>query len=528
MHARRLNYVLLSLWLAFGARRCNAGNNTTPNVIIMLMDDMGWGDLGTNGEPHRETQALDRMAREGMVATSLYTSAPLCSPSRAALLTGRLPLRNGFYSDTYPGRNAYTPQNIMGGIADSEVLLPELLAKRGYTNALVGKWHLGHREQYLPLRHGFHHFFGSTNCHLGPYDDKRTPNIPIFLDDQMVGRYYEEFAINRGTGESNMTQLYVKHAVDFIEKMGAKEKPFFLYWAPDATHAPTYASAGFLHTSKRGRYGAAVRELDWGVGQILDTLRRLQIHENTFVVFASDNGAALVSKVEGGSNGPFLCGKQTTFEGGMRSPGIFWWPSTIPAGTVTSQLWTQMDFFLTALDIAGFKEDDIKDHLEGKSLDGLSLLDNLKHPDVIVDRPVFLYRGDRLMAVRSGPYKIHLWTWSTPTYELEKGIDYCPGALVHNVTTPEQTNHTKHPVLFDLDTDSGERYPIRFSSPTYKKVVPELLAIVHQHEKTMDLGKPQLNWCDPAVMHWAPPGCKELKKCLPVPASNPTKCWWPH
>lgn len=196
---------------------CFLLTSAQPNFIIMLMDDMGWGDLGILGEPNKETPNLDKMAADGLLFPDFYSANPLCSPSRAALLTGRLPIRNGFYSTNGHARNGYTPQEIMGGISDYEILLPELLEKKGYQNKIIGKWHLGHRMQYHPLKHGFHEWFGSPNCHFGPYDDKRTPNIPLYKDRLMAGRYYEDFVINRKTGESNLTQIYIKEAKDFIE-----------------------------------------------------------------------------------------------------------------------------------------------------------------------------------------------------------------------------------------------------------------------------------------------------------------------
>lgn len=289
-----------------------------PNIIIMLMDDMGWGDLGVLGQPSKETPNLDAMAAQGMLLPNFYTANPLCSPSRAALLTGRLPVRNGFYTTNAHARNAYTPQEIVGGVSKDEILLPEMLKKRGYVTKIVGKWHLGHRPQYLPLKHGFDEWFGAPNCHFGPYNNTDRPNVPVYNNSEMIGRYYEEFKINRQTAESNLTQIYLQEGLDFILRQTRAQKPFFLYWAPDATHGPVYASKSFRGKSQRGRYGDAVMELDHSVGQILSLLKSLGVENNTFVFFTSDNGAALVSETEGGSNGPFLCGKQTTFEGGMR------------------------------------------------------------------------------------------------------------------------------------------------------------------------------------------------------------------
>uniref|UniRef100_F7F5C7 N-acetylgalactosamine-6-sulfatase n=1 Tax=Ornithorhynchus anatinus TaxID=9258 RepID=F7F5C7_ORNAN len=294
---------------------------------------MGWGDLGVFGEPSRETPNLDQMAAEGVLLPNFYTANPLCSPSRAALLTGRLPFRNGFYTTNGHARNAFTPQEIVGGIPDSELLLPKLLKEAGYVSKIVGKWHLGQRPQFHPLKHGFDEWFGSPNCHFGPYNNKVRPNIPVYRNLEMVGRFYEDFPIEQSTGESNLTQIYLQEALDFIERQHSSQHPFFLYWAIDATHAPVYASKPFLGTSQRGRYGDAVREIDDSVGKILKFLQKLGISESTFVFFTSDNGAALASgSRQGGSNGPFLCGKQTTFEGGMREPAIAWWPGHIAAG----------------------------------------------------------------------------------------------------------------------------------------------------------------------------------------------------
>uniref|UniRef100_A0A8C9S0I8 N-acetylgalactosamine-6-sulfatase n=1 Tax=Scleropages formosus TaxID=113540 RepID=A0A8C9S0I8_SCLFO len=327
---------LLSLILTSTCCSCleTSRNGSPPNIVIMLMDDMGWGDLGVFGQPAKETPNLDRMAAEGMLFPNFYAANPLCSPSRAALLTGRLPVRNGFYTTNAHARNAYTPQEIVGGISQDEILLPEMLRKVGYVSKIVGKWHLGHRSQYLPLEHGFDEWFGSPNCHFGPYNDSDRPNIPVYKDSQMVGRYYEEFEINVKTGESNLTQIYLEESLLFLRAHAKAQQPFFLYWAVDATHAPVYASKSFLGRSQRGRYGDAVMELDHSVGVILDELRTLGLAEDTLVFFTSDNGAALVSApTQGGSNGPFLCGKETTFEGGMREPAIAWWPGRIPAGT---------------------------------------------------------------------------------------------------------------------------------------------------------------------------------------------------
>uniref|UniRef100_A0A8D0GMW7 N-acetylgalactosamine-6-sulfatase n=1 Tax=Sphenodon punctatus TaxID=8508 RepID=A0A8D0GMW7_SPHPU len=483
---------------------------------------MGWGDLGVFGEPSKETPNLDRMASEGMLFPNFYAANPLCSPSRAALLTGRLPIRNGFYTTNAHARNAYTPQEIVGGIPDSELLLPKLLKEAGYLNKIIGKWHLGHRPQFHPLKHGFDEWFGSPNCHFGPYDNKAVPNIPVYRDWEMIGRYYEDFKIDRKTGESNLTQIYLQEALDFISRQQVRQQPFFLYWAIDATHAPVYASRGFLGTSQRGLYGDAVREIDDSVGKILKSLQKLNISENTLVFFTSDNGAALISAPnQGGSNGTFLCGKQTTFEGGMREPAFAWWPGHISAGQVSHQLGSVMDLFSTSLSLAGLQPPG------DRQIDGIDLLPVILQGKLI-DRPIFYYRGNEMMAVRVSLYKAHYWTWSNSWEQFSQGIDFCPGQNVSRVTTHTQEEHTKLPLLFHLGRDPGERYPISFASDEYQAVMERISPVVEQHKETLVPGEPQLNVCDKAIMNWAPPGCEKLGKCLEPPESNPQKCFWPH
>ncbi|KAI5939002.1 N-acetylgalactosamine-6-sulfatase isoform X1 [Manis javanica] len=493
-----------------------------PNILLLLMDDMGWGDLGIYGEPSRETPNLDQMAKEGMLFPNFYAANPLCSPSRAALLTGRLPIRSGFYTTNQHARNAYTPQEIVGGIPDTEHLLPELLKEAGYATKIVGKWHLGHRPQFHPLKHGFDEWFGSPNCHFGPYDNRDRPNIPVYRDWEMVGRFYEEFPINLKTGEANLTQIYLQEALDFIKRQRAAQRPFFLYWAIDATHAPIYASKPFLDTSRRGRYGDAIREIDDSVGKILSLLRDLRIAESTLVFFTSDNGAALISAPkQGGSNGPFLCGKQTTFEGGMREPAIAWWPGHIPAGQVSHQLGSLMDLFTTGLSLAGLKPPG------DRVIDGLDLLPAMLQGR-LMDRPIFYYRGNTLMAVTLGQYKAHFWTWTNSWEEFRQGVDFCPGQNISGVTTHTQEEHTELPLIFHLGRDPGERYPLSFASSEYLDALRRVTPVVQQHQEAMVPGQPQLNVCNRAVMNWAPPGCEKLGKCLTPPESAPEKCSWPH
>ncbi|KAJ8271326.1 hypothetical protein COCON_G00101850 [Conger conger] len=263
-------------------------------------------------------------------------------------------------------------------------------------------------------------------------------------------------------------------------------------------------------------------ELDDSVGVMLKELKRLHVAKETFVFFTSDNGAAVMSgPKQSGSNGPFLCGKETTFEGGMREPAIAWWPGHIPAGTVSQQLGSVMDLFSTSLSLAGLSAPD------DRVIDGLDLTPVLLK-NSLIDRPIFYYRGNAMMAVRVGQYKAHYWTWSNSWEEFNQGINFCPGQEVTDVTTHEQMEHTLQPVIFHLGRDPGEKYPISVLNAEYQAVLRQISPVVQQHKAGLVPGVPQLNMCDLAVMNWAPAGCERMGKCLKAPKSQPWKCEWPH
>lgn len=486
------------------------------------MDDMGWGDIGAFGNPAKETPNLDRMASEGTLFTDFYSANPLCSPSRAAMLTGRLPIRNGFYTSTYHGHNGYTPQNIVGGISDTEILLPEVLREYGYHTKLVGKWHLGHQKQFLPLNHGFDEWFGAPNCHFGPYDDEKTPNIPVYRDYEMQGRYYEKFAINVKESVSNITKLLVEEAIEYVQRMQEANTPFFLYWAPDSTHAPVYSSSDFRGRSQRGAYGDAVMELDDGVGRIIKAIQTLNMDQNTLIFFSSDNGAPMLSdRGCDGSNGPFLCGKQTTFEGGVREPTIAWGPGFVKGGQISHQVGSLMDWFITALDVADIPVP------SSRTYDGISLKSILQGAENI-ERPIFHYRGNTLFAARWGLYKAHYWTWTNSWEEYNKyGYEFCRGEYLENITTHDQMNYTSQPVIFHLGRDPGEKCPMKHNSE-YETARMNIQRAVDAHTSSMVPGKPVLDICDDAVMNWSPEGCEGLNECLKGPPSKPFKCIWLH
>uniref|UniRef100_A0A8C7TVB9 Galactosamine (N-acetyl)-6-sulfatase n=1 Tax=Oncorhynchus mykiss TaxID=8022 RepID=A0A8C7TVB9_ONCMY len=329
----------------------------------------------------------------------------------------------------------------------------------------------------------------------------KLPNVPVYNNSQMVGRFVVKFLDGVWSDSRLIKFLSFQEGLDVIFHQNMAQWPFLLYRAADATHA-----------SKR--FLGKMMELDYVVGQILAWLRALGIEKDTFVFFTSDNGAAVMSgPKQSGSNGPFLCGKETTFEGGMREPAVTWWPEHIPAGTVSQQLGTVVDLFSTSLSVAGFSVPD--DSL----IDGLDLSPVL-HNNTLINRPIFYYRGNEMMAVRVGPYKAHYWTWSNSWEEFNQGINFCPGQEVAGVTTHTQQEHTMQPLIFHLGRGPWEKYPISAVTKEYQDALSRITAVVEKHKKGLVPGVPQLNM--------SPPGCERLGKCFKAPKSQPWKCDWPH
>jgi len=298
---------------------------------VIFADDLGYGDLGCFGHPTIPTPNLDRMAAEGVKLTQFYSASSVCTPSRAALLTGRLPIRSGMCSDK---RRVLFP-NSGGGLPASEVTIAKALKTKGYATACVGKWHLGHLPKFLPTNNGFDEYFGI------PYSNDMRPS-PL-LDGTKT--------VENPAKQTTLTRRYTERAIDFIGRN--KDKPFFLYFPHTFPHVPLFASKTFKDKSLRGLYGDVVEELDWSVGQIRKTLRRLRLAERTLVMFTSDNGPWLIMRLRGGSAGLLRGGKGSTWEGGMREPFVAWWPGKIPAGSVGTELACTMDIFSTCLALAG-------------------------------------------------------------------------------------------------------------------------------------------------------------------------------
>lgn len=304
-----------------------------PNFVVVFTDDLGYGDLGSYGHPTIRTPNLDEMAAEGQKWTSFYVAENVCSPSRAALLTGRYPIRNGITTD---GRRRVFFPDSKGGLPPGEISIATLLKAKDYQTAAIGKWHLGHLPEYLPTNHGFDHYYGIPYSNdmdrtdsLSHFEATTNPKIEYFN----VPLMRNSEVIERPANQNTLTKRYTEEAMQFIEDNS--DTPFFLYLAHTMPHVPLFVSEKFRGKSVRGIYGDVVEEIDWSVGQIKKKLKEEGLEENTLVIFTSDNGPWAVLRQHGGSAGPLYGAKATSYEGGMRVPAIFWWPGTIEPAVIT-------------------------------------------------------------------------------------------------------------------------------------------------------------------------------------------------
>jgi arylsulfatase len=357
-----------------------------PNIVVLFADDLGYGDVGCFGATDIRTPHIDRMASEGTRLTSFYVAQPVCTASRASLMSGCYANRVSLFGALNHQSNV--------GIAASELLLPEICKSKGYATAIFGKWHLGHREPFLPTRHGFDEFLGL------PYSNDNGPLHPIVRTIPPLPLIDGERTSEHDPDQSQFTRRFTERAVAFIERN--KDRPFFLYVPHVMPHVPIFASDAFRGKSKRGLYGDVVEELDWSVGEILATLKKHGLDENTLVLFCSDNGPFLSYGNHAGSSGPLREGKLTTFEGGVRVPCVVRWPGRIPAGRTTDELVSTLDLVPT---IAKLLEVDLPTH----KIDGMDVCSFLSGETETSPRKSFYYyAGDELQAVRHGPWKLHL------------------------------------------------------------------------------------------------------------------------
>lgn len=436
-----------------------------PNFVVVFADDLGYGDLACYGHPTIKTPNLDRMAAEGLRFTQFYSASSVCTPSRSALMTGRLPIRTGMCSDK---RRVLFPDSA-GGIPAKELTLAEGLKKVGYATGCFGKWHLGHLPEFLPTNNGFDTYFGIP--YSNDMDKLRGANIPKGRDAfwEPKSEYFnvplirDLKVVERPADQTTITRRYTEEAVKFITNK--KGQPFFVYLPHSLPHVPLFRSSEFAGHSQRGLYGDVIEEIDWSVGRILDTLREQKLDDNTIVFFTSDNGPWLIFDTHGGSAGLLRDGKGCTFEGGMREPGIAWGPGIIPGGRVTAELGSTMDLFTTFLTMAGGEVP------TDRIVDGVDLSSLFKDKGTSPRKTIFYYRGTRLMAVRHGAFKAHYITQGA----------YGPNAA--------KTQEHDPPQLFNLHHDPSEKYNIAREHPD---ALAEIQQIVDAHRKELKPAPSQL------------------------------------
>jgi arylsulfatase A-like enzyme/cyclophilin family peptidyl-prolyl cis-trans isomerase len=396
-----------------------------PNVVIILADDAGYGDLGCYGGKDDPTPNLDRMATEGMRFTDFYVAQAVCSASRTALLTGCYPNRVGILGALGPASRQ--------GIGHREKTIADLLKTRGYATAVCGKWHLGHHPQFLPTRHGFDEYFGLpySNDMWPHHPTANFPDLPLLEGEKVVGL---------NPDQSKLTTWYTERAVGFIAKN--KDRPFFLYVAHSMPHVPLFVSDKFKGKSKHGLYGDVILELDWSVGQILAALKEHHLDEQTLVLFTSDNGPWLSYGDHAGSAGPLREGKFNTWEGGVRMPCVVRWPGQVPAGAVCREPAMTIDLLPTLAKLAGAA-------LPEHKIDGLDIWPLLAgKPGAKNPHEAYFFYWDRhLQAIRSGRWKLHF----PHPYRTLAGK---PGGTGGK---PAEYGEAKTPrALFDLEQDPGE------------------------------------------------------------------------
>jgi len=432
----------------------NGSGFKQPNIIMIFADDMGYGDVGVFGHPTIKTPNLDKLAFEGQKWTNFYVAAPVCTPSRAGLMTGRLPIRSGMCSDQH---RVLFPES-KGGLPESEITIASALKDAGYSTACIGKWHLGHLQPFDPNSHGFDYYFGIPYSNdmdhafpdsVGYYEACANPksgyfNVPLKRNRE---------TIEQPADQTTITKRYTEEAIKFIKEK--KNSPFFIYMAQSMPHVPLFPSKDFEGKSLRGTYGDVIEEIDWSVGQIISALKENGLEENTLVVFTSDNGPWLIFNEKGGSAGLLKGGKGGTYEGGMREPTVMWGPGLVKPGVVMD-LGTTMDLLPTFCNLAGTKLPD------DRVYDGYDLTQTIAGKAKSPRDEVIYYRGQKVYAVRKGAYKAHFITQS----------EYGPGGPeTHEI-----------PELYNLNVDPSEKYNVADQHP---EVIAEIQQVLKEHLETV-------------------------------------------
>lgn len=453
IHCVMMSRIVRSLmWVAFLAAVLDRdGFAAAPNVVLIYADDLGYADVGAFGAKGYKTPHLDRLAREGRKFTSFYVAQPVCSASRAALLTGCYPNRVGIQGALGPKAKV--------GINAEEMTLAELVQQKSYATAIFGKWHLGHHPEFLPTRHGFDEYYGL------PYSNDMWPKHPeakagTYPDLPLIGG---ELTLELNPDQTQLTKDYTKRATKFIAQN--KERPFFLYLAHSMPHVPIYASEDFRGKSGAGLYGDVIAEIDWSVGEVMQALEEHSLAENTLVIFTSDNGPWLSYGNHAGSAGQLREGKGTVWEGGVRVPCVMRWPGKIPANTVCEEPAMTIDLFPT---IAALVEADLPPHkIDGKNI--WPLLAGTQGANGAAKSPAyfFYWNANDLLAVRSG-------AWKLVAPHAYRTLNGKPGGT--NGIPAKYVNLKTELALYNLENDLGEKRNVAQENPEVVERLSGLMA----------------------------------------------------
>lgn len=429
-----------------------------PNIVLMYLDDMGYGDLSITGSMGYTTPNLDKMANEGILFTHFYSPQAVCSASRAGLLTGSYPNRIGL-----AGALSHSSKV---GISDKEETMAELLKKEGYATAIYGKWHLGYQDQFLPTRHGFDEFYGIPYSNdmwpFHPGGSHLFPDLPLYENEDIVNPAVTP------EDQTRFTTEFTERAMDFIKRK--KDEPFFVYLPHPMPHVPLHVSKKFKGKSEQGLYGDVMMEIDWSMGEILKVLKENGLEENTLVIFTSDNGPWINYGNHAGSTGGLREGKGTSFEGGQRVPCIMKWKGVTPEGMVIPNLVSAIDILPTLAAITDAP-------LPENRIDGVNILSLMRGDLSTAPRKSFYYYygQNNLEAVRNDKWKL-VMPHPGRTYEgFEPGKDGMAGSV--------NGKHQFEGGLYDLRRDPGERYDM---SEYYPEIVRELEGLAKEARE--DLG----------------------------------------
>lgn len=466
MYLNKIKFVFIFCMILMFSVGFSQNKEQTPNIVLVLMDDLGYGDLSCYGALDIRTPNIDQIALDGIRFTNYLTPQAVCSASRAALLTGCYANRVGMAGALGPRSET--------GLAHSEVTIAEMMKQKNYATAIIGKWHLGDNKAFLPLSQGFDEYLGipySNDMWPMDYDGSpaksenyksKHPILPLIKDNDKIAE------IKTLEDQSTLTGIYTDAAISFIKRN--KNKPFFLYLAHSMPHVPINASKKFRGTSKQGLFGDVIQEIDDGIGRIMETLKSNGLDKNTIVIFTSDNGPWLNYGNHAGNPGGFREGKGTTYEGGHRVPFIVRWKGNIQSGQICNQLVSAIDIMPSIASIC-------KLELPENKIDGVSLLSIFKGDMNATPRKNFLYyyRNNSLEAVRRDNWKLVFEHPSRSYLNQAPGKDGYPGNAPENIMMPY--------ALYDLRRDPSEAYDVKNQNPL---IVSELNKLAEEARK--DLG----------------------------------------